>query len=811
MPPKRTSISAAPTMTQAAIRQLVADSVAAALEAQAATMASTDNPNRNTGPRETLIARKCTYKEFMSFQPFYFKGTEGAVGLIRWFERTKSIFSRSNCTEDCKVIFSIGTLTKDALLLANKYCPRTEVKKMEDEFYNLVVKENDLKIYARRFQELTVLCPNMVPNTKKLKEAFIGGLPRSIEGNVTASKPQTLEEAITITQRLMDQVTKHDDKQGTNDHKRKFDDIRNNNNTNYPNDRNNNNNYQNNRNNNNNNRNNDYHQQQNGRQETVRTYGNRRYNGPHTLCRKCTLHHTGSCTVRYWCHSHTSVNVELRLISERTSSRQYNTPTVAEVATLIINDFGDGAPTRDIINRELLYSEEAGYFTNIWRPKVYDAELPRCNGLCRAYGNPDLFIKFTSNPKWPEINEMLAYVPGQRAHDLPEVGTRVFKLKLTELLDDLTKNQVFGETHTVVYVIEFQKRDLPYAHILLWLEEHYKCKTPDDIDDIISAELPSPTDDPVGYKAVTDYILHGPCGKDARSASCNVEALLEWGPQSLEELLTVNKKVCVTFKEACFYYGLLNDDREWIRAIQELNPEQRVIYEEVVELVHNKQVQFYFVYGLGSTRKTFLYKTIISRLRSEWKIILAVASSGIASLLLLAGRTAHSSNTKRQEGRHCTGVYQPFRTVETLQGDGKLSAKIKDGEDEPRWIEIPKKFLIKSSNLPIEQIVAETYPNFIKRQRDDAYLRERAILTPRNDDADAINTYMFDKLDGESITYNSADAICKASTGTLDQQHLYPIEFLNTLNFPGMPPHALTLKKELPIMLLRNVNPSQGR
>ncbi|GJQ96851.1 hypothetical protein Tco_0007990 [Tanacetum coccineum] len=115
MPPKRTSTSAAPAVTQAAIWQLVADSVAAALEAQAATMASTDNPNRNTGPRETPVERKCTYKEFMSCQPFYFNGTEGAVGLIRWFERTESVFSHSNCTEDCKVKFATGTLTKDAL------------------------------------------------------------------------------------------------------------------------------------------------------------------------------------------------------------------------------------------------------------------------------------------------------------------------------------------------------------------------------------------------------------------------------------------------------------------------------------------------------------------------------------------------------------------------------------------------------------------------------------------------------------------------------------------------------------------------
>nr|GEX66266.1 reverse transcriptase domain-containing protein [Tanacetum cinerariifolium] len=101
------------------------------------------------------------------------------------------------------------------------------IKKMEDEFYNLSVKGNDLKTYVRRFQELTVLCPNMVPNNEKLMEVFIGGLPRSIEGNVTASKPQTLEEAVNIAQKLMDQVTKHISIQRTNDHGRKFKDKRN--------------------------------------------------------------------------------------------------------------------------------------------------------------------------------------------------------------------------------------------------------------------------------------------------------------------------------------------------------------------------------------------------------------------------------------------------------------------------------------------------------------------------------------------------------------------------------------------------------
>ncbi|GKC27563.1 putative reverse transcriptase domain-containing protein [Tanacetum coccineum] len=62
----------------------------------------------------------------------------------------------------------------------------------------------------------------MVPDSKKMIEVFIGGLPQSIERNVTASKPQTLEEAINIAQRLMDQVTKHTLVLVSSDHKRKL-------------------------------------------------------------------------------------------------------------------------------------------------------------------------------------------------------------------------------------------------------------------------------------------------------------------------------------------------------------------------------------------------------------------------------------------------------------------------------------------------------------------------------------------------------------------------------------------------------------
>ncbi|GJR83895.1 zf-CCHC domain-containing protein [Tanacetum coccineum] len=115
------STSETPAITLAAIHQLINDGISLALKAQAASMESDSNPNRNTGPTGTPVAKTGNYKEFVSCQPFYFNGTEGAVGLIRWFERTESVFSRSHCAEENKVTYATGTLTDDALSWWNSY------------------------------------------------------------------------------------------------------------------------------------------------------------------------------------------------------------------------------------------------------------------------------------------------------------------------------------------------------------------------------------------------------------------------------------------------------------------------------------------------------------------------------------------------------------------------------------------------------------------------------------------------------------------------------------------------------------------
>ncbi|GJW58135.1 hypothetical protein Tco_0104866 [Tanacetum coccineum] len=121
--------------------------VSAALGAQA-TMANTDNTNRNTKEREAPIARKCSYKEFMSCQPINFKGSEGAFGLICWFEQTESVFSRSNCTEDYKVKFATGTLTKEALSWWNSFSQSIGIEEAYKitwvEFKKLLIKKEPM-------------------------------------------------------------------------------------------------------------------------------------------------------------------------------------------------------------------------------------------------------------------------------------------------------------------------------------------------------------------------------------------------------------------------------------------------------------------------------------------------------------------------------------------------------------------------------------------------------------------------------------------------------------------------------------------
>ncbi|GJU74087.1 putative reverse transcriptase domain, ribonuclease H-like domain, aspartic peptidase domain protein, partial [Tanacetum coccineum] len=202
----------------------------APLAAAAVTHAASTQEENNLGSNSSQN-KACNYKEFRAVMHENFCGTEGAVGLTRWFEKLESQFGISNVAEGDRVKFASSTLLDGALtwwnvyvrsvtldtahatpwsdfkaMFIRKYCPRNEIKQMENELWNLKVKGTNLTAYNQRFQELILLCPEMVPNADRLLERYIEGLPLNIKGNVTSSKPVDLHEAIEMAQGLMYQV-----------------------------------------------------------------------------------------------------------------------------------------------------------------------------------------------------------------------------------------------------------------------------------------------------------------------------------------------------------------------------------------------------------------------------------------------------------------------------------------------------------------------------------------------------------------------------------------------------------------------------
>ncbi|GKE44289.1 putative reverse transcriptase domain-containing protein, partial [Tanacetum coccineum] len=121
-------------------------------------------------------------------------------GTLTWWNSHKRTVGT-----DATYAMTWKTLIK---LMTNVYCLRNEIQKMETELWNLAVKGNNLSTYTQRFQELVLRCTKMVPDEEDRVEKFIGGLPDNIQGNVIAAEPTRLQDAIRITNNLMDQKLK---------------------------------------------------------------------------------------------------------------------------------------------------------------------------------------------------------------------------------------------------------------------------------------------------------------------------------------------------------------------------------------------------------------------------------------------------------------------------------------------------------------------------------------------------------------------------------------------------------------------------
>ncbi|KAI3808233.1 hypothetical protein L1987_24182 [Smallanthus sonchifolius] len=176
---------------------------------------------------------QCTFKHFNSCNPLKFYGTEGATGLLQWFERIENTFLNSDCPDNLRVRHTTSVLQKRALtwwngekrnrcvevamallwdkvkrLMTEEFCPRNEVKNLEAEFWDLAQDGGESLAYTTRFHELSLLVPHMVTPLSRCIEKYIGGLPRQIQDTVLGRNPATLEDAIRLSATLTDNHVK---------------------------------------------------------------------------------------------------------------------------------------------------------------------------------------------------------------------------------------------------------------------------------------------------------------------------------------------------------------------------------------------------------------------------------------------------------------------------------------------------------------------------------------------------------------------------------------------------------------------------
>ncbi|GKB84715.1 hypothetical protein Tco_0956987 [Tanacetum coccineum] len=204
--PTTTTATTTTPMTDVAIRALIAQGVDDSLAGRTIQINTNLNDDGSQGSgsgitRPIRTTRECTYIDFLKCQPLNFKGTEGVVGITRWFERMNFVFHISNYAVENQVKFATCTLHGIALTWWNTYVKTVG----HDAAYDLKVIGTDLASYTQRFQELALMSRRMFPEDSDVLEKYVGGLPDMIQGNVMSTKPKTMEEAVEMANNLMDQ------------------------------------------------------------------------------------------------------------------------------------------------------------------------------------------------------------------------------------------------------------------------------------------------------------------------------------------------------------------------------------------------------------------------------------------------------------------------------------------------------------------------------------------------------------------------------------------------------------------------------
>jgi hypothetical protein len=234
----------------------------------------------------------------------------------------------------------------------------------------------------------------------------------------------------------------------------------------------------------------------------------------------------------------------------------------------------------------------------------------------RYFGGGNLFVTMTANPKWPEIKDNLFH--GQTPSDHPDLVVRVFHAKLRSLIQDI-KDGALGDMAGYLYTIEFQKRGLPHAHIIIFLKPHAKLHTPDQIDSLMSSEFP--VFDPHLLGLIQQFMVHSPCGRENPKSPCMVNGTCSKGfPKPFRETTTISDDSYACTRRSNTHLSYLVNgkqvDNRWVVCHSRYLIWKYCCHINVESIASVKAVKYIFKYVYkGHDRTTMEFGTCVDEIK----------------------------------------------------------------------------------------------------------------------------------------------------------------------------------------------------
>lgn len=214
--------------------------------------------------------------------------------------------------------------------------------------------------------------------------------------------------------------------------------------------------------------------------------------------------------------------------------------------------------------------------------------------ICTKFGKLTYFITVTCKPTWVDIiTSIPTYI---QAFNRSDIIARVFYLTVKEIYKDMKEREVFGKVQAYLHIIEFQKRGLPHAHMLLMHDDDVP-KTPEEIDNVICAEIPSPETSPRLHKNMIAYKIHGP--KHDSTARC-----MEGGNCTK----FFPKDFAVTVITSGFpVYRRIEGPKYKVNGVEGVDNQLVVPYNSYLTLKYNCHINVEFCASLNSVKYLFYY------------------------------------------------------------------------------------------------------------------------------------------------------------------------------------------------------------